>query len=73
MKVQVRFCPSGAMTFDEDRTFSRIPTVGEAILRGEDEDRFVVVEVDWLTNGEAFLIAHSADRPRARRAMGMDA
>jgi hypothetical protein len=62
--VQVRFCPTGVPTEDAQREFRRIPCRGESIIHyGK---HFVVVEVDWDEDGEPFLIAHAADRPRAR-------
>lgn len=64
VRVYVRFCPDGVSTFDEWREFHRIPQRGESILRGE--DRYVVVEIDWQEDGSPFVIAHGADRPRAR-------
>ena len=66
--VHVRFCPAGQPTFDEHRTFERIPHIGEAILRGDHgQERFVVVEIDWQLDGSPFVIAHGWDRPRAQK------
>jgi hypothetical protein len=62
--VQVRFCPSGAPTFDESRTFLKLPRRGESIIR--EEQHFVIVEIDWQENGLPLLIAHGLDRPRAQ-------
>lgn len=67
MEITVRFCPANAMTFDVEQTFSRVPMRGESIVY--DDKRYVVVEIDW-EDGEPFVIAHGADRPRARAAIG---
>jgi hypothetical protein len=64
--VQIRFCPSGRLTFDEWRPFLRVPERGETLVEGD--ERYVVVEVDW--SGERpFLLAHSYDRPGAQAAL----
>ena len=67
-EVQVRFCPPGAPTFDEDWTFRWLPRRGESIVR-EDGERYVVVEIDWQPNGDPFLIAHHYTRRRAKEAL----
>ena len=72
IKVQVRFCPDGKPTFDEEREFERIPNRGESIIRGDEVERFVVVDIDWQEDGTPFLVAHESSRPRARRALGYD-
>ena len=64
-EVRVRFCPDGRSTFDETVTFTDLPRRGETILWGPEEDRYVVVDIDWQLNGHPFLIAHAFTRPRA--------
>lgn len=69
VSVRVRFCPRGRTTFDEDRTFLRVPQLGESILRDGEGERYVVVDIDWYEDGTPFVIAHGFDRPRAQGAL----
>jgi hypothetical protein len=61
IRALVRFCPKGEPSTDVIRDFPEAPRKGDGILH-EDNERYVVVQADWVLNGSLFIVVHHESR-----------